>query len=73
MNYEVKIRKEKLMADISMCQSENCPKNKECYRYMAIPNEQYQSYSDFEAIGCAEDNKWFYEIEHRKIREIKTE
>jgi hypothetical protein len=61
------------MTDISMCQSKDCPKNKDCYRYMALANEQYQSYSDFEVICYNDEFKWFYPIEHRKIREIKTE
>jgi hypothetical protein len=61
------------MADIAMCNSSLCPKNTQCYRFMALPNEQYQNYIDFESIGCHEDNKWFWEIEGRKVREIKSE
>jgi hypothetical protein len=61
------------MADISQCQSEKCSKNTQCYRYMAIPNPQYQSYSNFESIGCHKDYKWFWEIENRKVREVKSE
>ncbi|MDD2496278.1 MAG: hypothetical protein PHE29_13945 [Tissierellia bacterium] len=57
------------MTNIVMCQSEQCPKNKECFRYMAITETDYQNYSDFEAINCNTDFKWFYEIGNRKIRE----
>ena len=35
------------MPDISMCSSEQCPIKNKCYRYMAEPNEHWQSYSNF--------------------------
>ncbi|HET8687880.1 MAG TPA: hypothetical protein VFM18_14655 [Methanosarcina sp.] len=35
------------MPDITMCQNSQCPIRLECYRYMAMPNEHIQSYSDF--------------------------
>ena len=35
------------MPDISMCVDGFCPKCSRCYRYMAEPNEHYQSYSVF--------------------------
>lgn len=59
------------MTDIAMCTSSKCLKKNECYRFMAVPDSELQYYIDFEAINCHEDNKWFYEIEHRKIREIE--
>jgi hypothetical protein len=35
------------MPDISMCENKQCPKKKTCYRYTAIPEEHWQSYSTF--------------------------
>jgi len=34
------------MADITMCNNKDCPKKKDCYRYMAIA-ENFQCYADF--------------------------
>jgi len=34
------------MPDICMCQSEDCPKKEECYRYKAKP-DTIQSYCNF--------------------------
>lgn len=45
------------MPDLSMCDDKECPKRKECYRYMAIPNEYRQSYfadSPRKGDGCDE-------------------
>ncbi len=35
------------MPDISLCTSESCTLKETCYRYKAIPNHYYQSYSNF--------------------------
>ena len=35
------------MADISMCLNEKCFKHTECYRFNAIANDHWQSYTDF--------------------------
>jgi hypothetical protein len=61
------------MPDISMCQHSACPKSKECYRFMAIP-DKWQSYMAFEFI-CKESNnyQWLYEIGDKKVREIEVE
>jgi hypothetical protein len=43
------------MPDISMCANKNCPSRKTCYRYLAKPNEQRQSYAIFKQdkdIAC---------------------
>lgn len=32
------------MADITMCQTKDCPIKQSCYRFTAIPNREYQSY-----------------------------
>lgn len=37
------------MPDICMCTG-NCPVNEYCYRYMAKPNQYWQSYSMLEEI-----------------------
>lgn len=39
------------MPDITMCINDRCPRNKECFRYMAKPSS-YQSYARFEATDC---------------------
>ena len=38
------------MADITMCINEFCPIKEKCYRYMATPNEFWQSYGEFNFI-----------------------
>lgn len=32
------------MSDISLCKNETCTKKETCYRYLAKPNERWQSY-----------------------------
>jgi hypothetical protein len=61
------------MPDISMCQHSACPKSKECYRFMAIP-DGWQSYMEFKNI-CKEINnyQWLYEIGDKKVKEIEPE
>lgn len=36
-----------LMADISMCLNNKCSKHTKCYRFNAIANDRWQSYSNF--------------------------
>jgi len=36
------------MPDISMCKNIHCTLKEQCYRYRAIPNNPYQSWSGFE-------------------------
>lgn len=61
------------MPDISMCQNHDCPKAKECYRYMAIPKEN-QAYNLFENI-CYEGNgyEWFWDIANVLNANIRKE
>ena len=44
------------MPDISMCLNETCPDRRLCYRFMAVPDPNRQSYGDFapepEAMRC---------------------
>lgn len=35
------------MPDIAMCKNDECKLKRDCYRYLAIPNEHVQTYSDF--------------------------
>jgi len=35
------------MPDITMCKNESCPLKINCYRYMAKPNPDRQTYADF--------------------------
>lgn len=48
------------MPDISMCSNGDCPSRESCYRYRAVPNPDWQSYSHFEPDkdGCP----WFCAI-----------
>lgn len=61
------------MSDIAQCLVSSCPKAKECYRFMAIPNE-WQSYMEFQNI-CKESNdwQWFYVIDGKPVRELIEE
>lgn len=49
------------MADITMCEGNNCPVKEKCHRYTAHANELWRSYANFqfERGGCAffVDNK----------------
>jgi hypothetical protein len=51
------------MPDIAMCDYKDCPKAKECYRFMAEPS-QWKSYMEFKNI-CGEWNKykWFWKMD----------
>ena len=45
------------MADITMCKDTTCPQNERCYRYIALPNDLWQSYflsSPKKMDGCPE-------------------
>jgi hypothetical protein len=35
------------MPDISMCENQECPSKKKCYRFIAKPNSLWQAYADF--------------------------
>jgi len=42
------------MPDITMCVNKDCAFRFSCYRFVAVPNEHYQSYAyfDVEPDGC---------------------
>jgi len=46
--------------DIAICQDKNCPKRENCFRFMAEPNPDYQSYGSFKwDNGC----QYYWELE----------
>jgi hypothetical protein len=48
------------MPDITLCKNEKCSKKDSCHRYVAKPNEYWQSYF----IGMKEgDCKYYWRIE----------
>lgn len=57
------------MSDIAMCRNPTCEKKKECLRYMAIPNSQYQCYMEFQNICKSPTYQWFCPINGKLIRE----
>ena len=64
------------MNDITMCQNENCERKLECYRYMAVPDDYWQSFSQYEYICYKDENnkennyKYFYYIGNKPTREV---
>lgn len=55
------------MPDIAMCADKGCASHKDCYRYMAVPNEPYQTMQNFhredDEINCTS----FEPIDGRRI------
>jgi hypothetical protein len=49
------------MPDIAMCQDHDCPMRTQCYRYVAKPNEYWQTYADFQRPKDAERCENFIE------------
>ncbi len=56
------------MPDIAMCKNETCPLKNECYRFIAIPDEHWQSYTLFDG---KDTGRCFLPIEGRKAREVQ--
>ena len=50
------------MPDISMCDNKDCPSNKKCYRFTAIPSQGRQSYADFKPEKDKDKCEYFMEI-----------
>lgn len=47
------------MPDITMCiNGKGCPKHEECYRYMAKPDDVYQSYAMYYQKDKTCDSFW---------------
>ncbi len=63
------------MPDITMCQYEECEKKFECYRYMAVISDFYQSYADFKNLCNKENGYDFFSKtrENDKLRNIERE
>ena len=62
------------MADITMCIGMGCEKRNNCYRYTAISDSDWQSYSDFAEQCNKNDYEFFYEIplsNDKKLNELK--
>ena len=53
------------MADIAMCNGNNCAARQSCYRYRARSDGEYQTYSDFDRapIAAADDCAFFWPLE----------
>lgn len=46
------------MPDITMCVNKQCPLGDECYRFMAQPKPQNQSFAFFHSYLDEEDIQW---------------
>lgn len=55
------------MADITMCTNKKCTLKNTCYRFNAIPNINWQSYSLFHENNCE-----YYWPMNEKDNETKT-
>jgi hypothetical protein len=53
--------------DLALCENKKCPRRHECYRYLAIPDEWWNNYSDFDHRDC----NAFIEIKDRPINKNK--
>ncbi len=51
------------MADISKCNDSLCPSKDKCYRFNA-PNGMWQSYTNFNREGDADNCEYFYEMSY---------
>jgi hypothetical protein len=57
------------MPDMSLCANDKCPLKTGCYRYRAVPNGMWQSWTFFEPDS--ENNcRGFMEIAGRKTRRM---
>lgn len=54
------------MADITMCHGEGCPQKESCYRYLATPNEYWQSYFTNPPIEADGNCEYFWEVKNEK-------
>jgi len=58
------------MPDISMCSNKGCELRRDCYRYLARPDERWQSYTRF--IPQEEDCAAKLPVAEYASREIRT-
>jgi hypothetical protein len=55
------------MADITICRSDECLKKDSCYRYLAEPDEKWQSYSYCSCVCDEKSNyKYFLPLEKKE-------
>ena len=54
-----------------MCVNSNCPKNKECYRFMCEPNPLYQSYASFQPDFATGECDYFMPIYSKTAQDGK--
>lgn len=59
------------MADISMCENQQCPSKEQCYRFKAIPST-YQSYANFTPEKGEDKCEYFEQIYETKENKIST-
>ena len=52
-----------MMPDISMCTNEKCPSKEKCYRFMAVPSDWRQSYSEWKPKEGEDKCDGFWEIQ----------
>jgi hypothetical protein len=57
------------MPDIYMCQDDNCPSAKQCYRHEAKPDQFLQVYGHFERALTADKCDRFIELRTPKPKE----
>jgi hypothetical protein len=58
------------MPDISMCKGGKCPKKGKCYRYLATPDEHWQSYISTPYVE-GEECAYFWEISACQLEQEK--
>lgn len=61
------------MPQYVMCLKHNCPKTKECYRYLAVPDKE-QLFNDFPLI-CNENDNYYLHMKIRpddKVRDLES-
>lgn len=66
-----------MITDLTICVSQLCPLNDECYRHLAKPKEYGQSYGDFSTHVTAGINGYacseFMQLGHRGWIAIRAE
>jgi hypothetical protein len=50
------------MADISKCNDFLCPSKNKCYRFTAPASEFWQSYTNFNRDGDADNCEYYWEV-----------
>lgn len=53
-----------------MCTNSSCPSKEKCYRWVATPNERWQSYSSFSGPEEGKDCSGFLKISTRDEKNL---